>query len=77
MKWNEGSDLVFIQSKEILANATLLVHPDPSAQLNITCDASDFAVGGVLQLYIDNVWQPLLQRYVTVRYSNLEGRNFL
>ena len=27
--------------------------------LNITCDASDFAVGGVLQQYIDNVWQPL------------------
>ena len=27
--------------------------------MNITCDASDFAVGGVLQHYIDNVWQPL------------------
>ena len=27
--------------------------------MNITCDASDFAVGGVLQQYIDNVWQPL------------------
>ena len=27
--------------------------------MNITCDASDFAVGGVLQKYIDNVWQPL------------------
>ena len=23
------------------------------------CDASDFAVGGVLQQYINNVWQPL------------------
>ena len=23
------------------------------------CDTSDFAVGGVLQQYIDNVWQPL------------------
>ena len=30
-----------------------------SAPLNITCDASDFAVGGVLQQFIDNVWQPL------------------
>ena len=38
----------------------LLVHPNPSAPLNITCDASDFAVGGVLQQCIDNVWQPLL-----------------
>ena len=46
-------------SKQKLANATLLVHPDHSAPLNITCDASDFAVGGVLQQYIDNIWQPL------------------
>ena len=30
-----------------------------SAPLNITCDASDFAVGGVLQQCIDNIWQPL------------------
>ena len=27
--------------------------------MNITCDARDFAVGDVLQQYIDNVWQPL------------------
>ena len=46
-------------SKYLLSNATLLVHSNPSAQLNITCSASDFAVGGVLQQYIDNVWQPL------------------
>ena len=55
--WNESTDLAFIESKQIFANATLLV--DPSAQLNITCDASDFAVGGLLQQCIDNVWQQL------------------
>ena len=54
-KWNESAESAFSESKQILANATLLVHPDPSAPLNITCDASDFAVGGVLQKYIDNV----------------------
>ena len=59
MKWNESANSAFIESKQILANATLLVHPDHSAPLNITCDASDFVVGGVLQQYIDNVWQPL------------------
>ena len=59
LKWNESADSAFIESKQILANATLLVHLDHSAPLNITCDASDFAVGGVLQQYIDNVWQPL------------------
>ena len=59
LKWNESAESAFSESKQILANATLLVHPDPSAPLNITWDASDFAVGGVLQQYIDNVWQPL------------------
>ena len=57
--WNESANSAFIKSKQILANATLLVHPDHSAPLNITCDASDFPVGGVLQQYIDNIWQPL------------------
>ena len=57
LKWKKSADLAFIESKQILANATLLVHPGHSAPLNITCDASDFAVGGVLQQYIDNVWQ--------------------
>ena len=60
LKWNDGADSAFMESKQILANATLLVHPDPSAQLNITCDASDFSIGGVLQQYINNVLQPLL-----------------
>ena len=27
--------------------------------MNITCDASDFAIGGVLQQYVDNIWQLL------------------
>ena len=60
LKWNESTNSAFIESKQILANATLLVHPNHTALLNITCDASDFAVGGVLQQYIINVWQPLL-----------------
>ena len=49
LKWNESANSAFIESKKILANATLLVPPDHTAPLNITCDASDFAVGGVLQ----------------------------
>ena len=57
--WLESANSAFIEFKHILANATLLVHPEHSATLNIMCDASDFAVGGVLQQYIDNVWQPL------------------
>ena len=59
LKLNESANSAFIESKQILANATLLVHPHHIVPLNITCDASDFAAGGVLQQYINNVWQPL------------------
>ena len=59
LKGNESANSAIIESKQILANATLLVHPDHTAPLNIKCDTSDFAVGGVLQQYIYNVCQPL------------------
>ena len=35
------------------------MHPDSTAQLNITCDASDVADGGVLQQFLNGMWQPL------------------
>ena len=59
LHWTENANVAFTESKQILANATSFVHPQLSAPLNITCDASDFAVSGVLQQCIDNVWQPL------------------
>ena len=59
LKWNESANSAFIKFKQILAYATLFVHPDHTAPLNIMCNASDFAVGGVLQQYINNVLQPL------------------
>ena len=72
LNWNESPDLAFLESKQILANATILVHPDISAQLNITCDASDFAIEGVLQQCVDNVWQPFFSKKLSpsgTRYS--------
>ena len=59
LKWNKNAESAFSESKQILANATLLVHPDSAAQLNITCDASDVALGGVLQQFLNGMWQPL------------------
>ena len=53
LKWNKNAESAFSESKQILANATLLVHPDSTAQINITCDASDVAVGGVLQQFLN------------------------
>ena len=59
LKWDKNAESAFSVSKQILANATLLVHPDSTAQINITCDASDVAVGGVLQQFLNGMWQPL------------------
>ena len=36
LKWNESANLALIESKQILANAALLLHSDHSAPLNIT-----------------------------------------
>ena len=42
-----------------MAKATLLVHPVPDAPLIIATDASDNAVGAVLQQWVGSTWQPL------------------
>ena len=43
-----GSLAAFSQAKAALSRASMLVHPDPSASLSLTADASDIAVGAVL-----------------------------
>lgn len=59
LTWSAAMDHAFENTKEALANATLLVHPQANAPTAITVDASDCAVGGVLQQLVDDVWQPL------------------
>lgn len=50
----------FEDCKESLANSTLLAHPDPAAELSIATDASNVAVGAVLQQKSKNgYWEPL------------------
>ncbi|XP_076384123.1 uncharacterized protein LOC143261982 [Megalopta genalis] len=53
--WNAEAVVAFEESKRALAQATLLVHPQIGAPLALTCDASDFAVGAVLQQDTGNV----------------------
>ena len=43
----------------MFANATLLSHPTPDAQTSIMTDASDVAVGAVLQQHVNGEWCPL------------------
>lgn len=49
----------FEKSKESLCHATLLVHPDITAKLAVVTDASDSAIGAVLQQLKFGNWQPL------------------
>ncbi|KFD60597.1 hypothetical protein M514_27230 [Trichuris suis] len=43
--WNETTAAAFANTKEALAKATMLVHPQPNARTAVTVDASDAAVG--------------------------------
>lgn len=49
----------FEQCKEALSSAALLAHPDCEAKLALVTDASDVALGAVLQQYKDDAWEPL------------------
>ena len=59
LPWNANTAEAFQAVKDTLANATLLVHPKPNAPTCIMSDASDRAVGAVLQQCIGDHWQPI------------------
>ena len=52
-------ELACERAKAALAAATMLHHPDPSAPTALTVDASDVAVGGVLEQFSKGTWRPL------------------
>ncbi|GFW20757.1 hypothetical protein TNCV_1049781 [Trichonephila clavipes] len=43
-KWNETAEQAFLAVKTVMAEATLLRHPVPGAQLSLWVDASDIAI---------------------------------
>ena len=59
ISWNDSSLAAFEECKNSLAETTLLVFPAPDAPLAIFTDASDVAIGAVLQQKIRGDWQPL------------------
>ena len=56
--WTTEALQAFYLIKDMLAEATLLAHPKPDAPLCVMTDASNVAVGLVLQQF-NNVWQTL------------------
>jgi hypothetical protein len=57
--WHDTALAAFTATKEALAKATLLSYPTPDAPTCLLTDASDMAVGAVLQQYVDGAWRPL------------------
>ncbi|GFR85827.1 Pol polyprotein [Elysia marginata] len=57
--WTTDMDHAFTSCKAALADATMLSHPKPNTPIALTTDASDEAVGAVLEQYVQGVWQPL------------------
>lgn len=57
--WTKEAVFAFNTAKDQLSDATTLVFPVPNAPLCLMTDASDFAIGGVVQQLVNNEWQPL------------------
>ena len=57
--WNDEASKAFEASKNVIAEETQLYHYDPTAETSIMVDASDIAVGGVLQQMYKGQWRPV------------------
>ena len=57
--WTDDALHAFTAAKEALANATLLSHPVLNAPTSIMTDASDVAIGAVLQQFVGDEWRPI------------------
>ena len=59
LNWTAEMQSSFDAIKEALASATMLHHPDPSLPLSLTTDASDVAIGAVVEQRGPKGWEPL------------------
>ena len=72
IEWNEDAMTVFTSIKEILTQVTSFIYPKPEAPTSIMTDASNIAVGAVLQQYINGEWYPIA--YFTMKLKPGEPR---
>ena len=57
LQWNDESLIAFSTIKQAIVDVSLLSHPHADAPTNIMTDASDTAVGAVLQQQINGEWK--------------------
>ncbi|GBN61404.1 Retrovirus-related Pol polyprotein from transposon opus [Araneus ventricosus] len=70
--WTKEAKEKFEQCKKDLANATLLSFPNPDSPLFLFNDASDYAVGSVLQKFEEDCWKPLA--FFSKKLTNAQKR---
>ena len=70
LEWTDKLQKSFDSIKKALASATMLHHPDPSLPLALTTDASDVAIGGVVEQRGPKGWEPL--GFFSKKLSNSE-----
>ncbi|GFW45289.1 retrovirus-related Pol polyprotein from transposon 17.6 [Trichonephila clavipes] len=59
LTWNENAEQAFPAVKNAIAEATLLRHPIPGAQLSLWVDALDTAIGGTSSQLSQGKWEPI------------------
>ena len=59
LHWTKETSTAFQDVKDALASATLLSYPHPNAPINLMVNASNTAVGAVLQQQVNDEWQPV------------------
>ena len=59
LSWSAKSEAAFVDSKTLLASSLLLVYPDSLSPVTIFTDASDAAIGALLQIKRNGVWCPI------------------
>ena len=57
--WNDERRRAFEKAKDALAEATLLHHPSADAEMTLTVDASDTAMGGQIEQKLGNRFVPI------------------
>ena len=56
--WNKEMESAFKLTKEALMNAATLTYPSPRGRLILTTDASDIAIGAVLEQELGDIRKP-------------------
>lgn len=75
LAWSSWAEMAFRDAKQALAGAALLAYPAPGAEISLAADASDVAIGAVLQQKdpVTGEQQPLgfFSKRLTAREKNL------